>query len=93
MQALTPELLSEATARLFAQLPGQAAPSNFATTPDSVPVTPTRGFAPLNAGTPIASSFPSQPSAPAIATPPSLSGNTNSTSRTSRGSQNRISER
>ena len=74
MQALTPELLSEATAKLFAQLPGQAAPSNFATTPDSVPVTPTSGFSPLNAGTPIASSFPSQPSAPAIATPPLFQG-------------------
>jgi cysteine desulfurase/selenocysteine lyase len=74
MQALTPELLSEATAKLFAQLPGQAAPTNFAPTPEALPVTPASGFSPMNAGTPVASSFPSQPSAPTIATPPAFQG-------------------
>lgn len=74
MQALTPELLSEATAKLFAQLPGQAAPTNFAPTPEAVPVTPASGFSPMNAGTPVASSFPSQPSAPSIAAPPAFQG-------------------
>jgi cysteine desulfurase/selenocysteine lyase len=74
MQALTPELLSEATAKLLAQLPGQAAPTNFAPTPEAVPVTPTSGFSPMNAGTPVASSFPSQPSAPTMATPPVSQG-------------------
>ncbi|MFO1002388.1 MAG: hypothetical protein U0936_18830 [Planctomycetaceae bacterium] len=70
MQALTPELLSEATAKLFAQLPGQGAPTNFAPTPEALPVTPASGFSPINAGTPVASSFLSQPSAPTMATPP-----------------------
>ena len=74
MQALTPELLSEATAKLFAQLPGQAALTNFAPTPEAVPVTPASGFSPMNAGTPFASSFPSQPSAPTMATPPAFQG-------------------
>ena len=74
MQALTPELLSEATAKLFAQLPGQAAPTNFAPTPEAVPVTPASGFSPMNAATPVASSFPSQPSAPSIAAPPAFQG-------------------
>jgi cysteine desulfurase/selenocysteine lyase len=74
MQALTPELLSEATAKLFAQLPGQAALTNFAPTPEAIPVTPASGFSPMNAGTPFASSFPSQPSAPTMATPPAFQG-------------------
>lgn len=74
MQALTPELLSEATAKLLAQLPGQAATTNFAPTTDALPVTVASGFSPMNTGTPIASSFPSQPSAPTIAVPPAPQG-------------------
>lgn len=70
MQALTPELLSEATAKLLAQLPGQAAQANFAPIPDAVPVTPSSGLFPMNAGTPVALSFPAQLSAPTIVTPP-----------------------
>ncbi len=64
MQDLTPELLSEATARMLAQLPQPSAMP-------SEPTFPVSGFSPMAASTPTAGSFPAQPSS--IATPANFS--------------------
>ncbi len=79
MQALTPELLAEATSKLLAQLPGSpsivspsAAPQSFSgVSPSSLPslpsdvMLPATGFAPASVSSPVAGSLPSQSSAPA----------------------------
>jgi cysteine desulfurase/selenocysteine lyase len=72
MHALTPQSISEATAKLLAQLPGLTSVPAATRSAAEVPTVPVPGFVPLSATSPQAASIPNQPSgksSPAIPQP------------------------